>query len=229
MRTVHLHGHLAKEFGDSFSLDVATAGEAVRALNAAFPGRFLNSIREGSYQIIRGRRHGGMSLDVDMLNTLKLGRADLHFVPVAHGSGNKGGTVKAVVGVAIVGAAIFASGGTLAAPLAAMGDTAFTVLGAGVSYGSIALFGVGLALAGAASMLANSDAKPSDATDEAQSFNFGGPVNVNEQGNAVPLIYGGPIIVGSQPISAEFDIEDIGTYSDEVTIGVTPTSDGEKR
>jgi predicted phage tail protein len=41
LRTIHLHGALKKQFGPSFRFDVATAGEALRALNCAFPGKFV--------------------------------------------------------------------------------------------------------------------------------------------------------------------------------------------
>ncbi|MEY9185315.1 putative phage tail protein [Bradyrhizobium sp. USDA 326] len=44
LRTVHLHGRLGKELGRSHRFDVATAGEALRALKRAFPGRFADSI-----------------------------------------------------------------------------------------------------------------------------------------------------------------------------------------
>lgn len=209
MRTIHLYGHLKREFGSSFQFNVDTAGEALRALNSNFPGKFVAALKEGSYQLVRGRRHGGLKLDLETVNTLRLGSADLHLIPVVAGaaSGGRGkGVAKAILGVALIGAAIFfAPAG--AGLLGGMGTTAFSVLGANVTWGNIALLGLGLALSGVGSLLTPQQ-KPKSETDDDKSFSFGGPVNVNEQGNAIPLIYG-EVIIGSQPISAGFDIEDL--------------------
>jgi predicted phage tail protein len=205
MRTIHLHGSLGEKFGASHRFNVATAGEAFRALYTAFGAEFLEEIRSGAFQVVQDNRGGGRELDIDLICKFRLGSADLHIVPVAIGASSKGtGTVKAVAGLAIVGAAIFMSGGTLAAPLAGMSGAVIPGFGA-ISWGSVAAVGLGLTLAGAASMLASNQSTQNEADNK--SFLFNGPVNVNEQGNAVPLIFG-EVICGSQAISAGFDIED---------------------
>jgi predicted phage tail protein len=211
LRTVHLYGHLKKQFGPSFRFDVATAGEALRALNVTFPGKFVTALREGSYHVIRGRRHGGMTLYLELVNGFNLGAADLHIIPVAQGGKNNGGAVKAILGVALIGTAIFFSGGTLAAPLSGMSSAVPGMLGsAGLTWGNVAVLGLGLTLAGAAAMLSKADTQSGS---DDSSFSLGGPTNTNEQGNPVALIYGGPVIVGSQAISAGFDIENIAEPS----------------
>lgn len=210
LRNVHLYGHLRKKFGAKFSFDADTASDVVRALNCAFPGTIVEALKTGSYQIIRGARHGGMSLDLELCDKFKLGRADLHIIPVSRGSSPKGrGTTKAVLGVALVGAAIFFSGGTLAAPI--MGG-ALPLLG-GVTYGSLAMVGVGLTLGGVGMMKAPCDApKTKESVDAAASWAFSGPQNIVEQGGCVPLAYGYGI-VGTTTISAGLDIENAGAYS----------------
>lgn len=209
MRNIYLHGRLKKLFGAKFRFNVATAGEAFRALHCALRGPFLEAISEGEYRVIRGRRQGGMDLGLEEICGFKLGSADLHIVPIAKGASSKGtGTVKAVVGLAIVGTAIFMSGGTLAAPLAGMSSAVIPGFTA-ISWGTVATLGLGMTLAGASSMLAKNEAAKTEADDKSYSFN--GPVNVNEQGNVVPIIVG-EVICGSQPISATYDIEDLSTY-----------------
>jgi predicted phage tail protein len=214
MREVHLYGRLAKHFGKKHRFDVDTAAEAVRALNCAFPGKFMAVMKEGSYRVIRGRRRGGMDLvgkdmTLELFCELKLGHAELHIVPIAAGSKNNGGAVKAALGVALVGAAIFFSGGTLAAPLAGMNTALPGVLGAmNITWGNIALIGLGLTLAGVSSALSKPDEQKSTSSND--SFTLSGPGNTNEQGNPVQLVYGGPIIVGTQAVSVGFDIEDYG-------------------
>jgi predicted phage tail protein len=207
MRSIHLHGRLKKRFGAVHRFDVETAGEGIRALYATFP-EFADELRTGHYRLTRGRLHGGMNLSLDHVNTFRLGGADLHITPAAEGSKGSGGAIKAIAGVALVGAAIFLSGGTLAAPLAARSTPLITGVPM-LTWGSVALLGLGLTLAGASSMM--SKAQDAKYTESTSSFTFSGPVNVNEQGVAVPLIYG-QVITGSQPISSGFDIEDIGAY-----------------
>jgi predicted phage tail protein len=205
MRAIHLHGKLGETFGPSFRFDVATAGEGLRALYCAFPN-FASELKHGEYRVVRGDPESGLDIELQRINDFRLGKADLHIIPVAAGAKNSGGTIKTIVGVALVGAAIFMSGGSLAAPLAGMGTEAFAVLGASVTWGNIALIGAGLALAGASSLL--SKAQKSETGQDTKSFTLNGPVNVSEQGAAIPLIYG-QVICGSQTISSGMDVEDV--------------------
>ncbi|MEZ2406933.1 hypothetical protein AB6806_08960 [Bosea sp. RCC_152_1] len=213
-RNVILHGRLGDEFGKSFRFNVETAGEAIRALNANFPDKFMAALREGSYNIVRGDVENGMGLDENNINAFKLGRADLHIIPVVEGSagrgGKGGGGVKAILGVALVGVAIFMSGGLAGGGLAALGGEAFKIGAMSITWGNLATVGVAVALMGASSMLTPKE-KPKEETKRDDSFSFSGPINVNEQGNPIPLIYG-RVVTGGQPISSGIDIEDIGTW-----------------
>lgn len=207
IRTIHLHGALKESFGASHRFDVETAGEALRALNCAYP-TFAEHLKVGYYQIIRGRRHGGMNISLENVNDFRLGTADLHIIPIAEGAKGASGTIKAIAGVALVGTAVFLSGGTLAAPLAGLGGAlpgiGALIPGVSLTWGNVALLGLGLALSGAASMMSKAQEKTAE---QVNSFTLSGPVNVTEQGGPVPLIYG-QVICGSQTISAGFDIED---------------------
>lgn len=208
LRVVHLHGRLGKEFGASHRFDVATAGEALRALNCAFPGRFVKAIEEGYYKIVRGDKRSGMQIDLDLINQFNLGLADLHIIPVAKGaaSNTAKGTTKIVLGAALVGGAIFMSGGLLATPLAASGILS------GTTYGTVAAIGLGLALSGASTLLTK-PASPSPQASNALSVNGGNIGNSGKQGDAIPLIYG-EVMVGTTPIEAWSDVEDIDVYAD---------------
>ncbi len=208
MQKIKLYGHLAKEFGDEFEFSVATAGEAIRALAVNFP-TFLKALKEGSYEVIRGERDEakGIWLGIEDINEFKLGQADLHLVPVVEGSKNGGGVLKIVLGVALIGAAIFFSGGALAAPLG-------TGLLSGLTYGNIAMFGLALMIAGVSTLLTPKQ-KPKNEGKNEQSFSLSGPGNAYDQGNPIPIVYG-EVICGSQLISGGIDIEDIA-------IGYDPT------
>lgn len=223
LRTIHLHGHLKKTFGPSFKFDVGTAGEALRALNCAFPGQFIDALKTGSYKIVRGDKRNGTAFDLELVNKFNLGRADLHIIPVAKGaSNNSKGVIKTILGVALIGGAIFMSGGTMAAPLSQLG-TAVTLGGTslGFTWGSIAAVGLGITLAGVSTLMSNPAA--SKAGEKADSYAISGPTNTGQQGSAIPLIYG-EVITGSIGVSFDADIEDIGAYQ-----GVSdPSFDGTK-
>lgn len=219
LRTVHLHGRLGKEFGRSHRFDVATAGEALRALNCAFPGRFVKALQDGYYKVVRGDKRNGLHLDLDLVNQFNLGLADLHIIPVAKGaaSNTAKGTTKIVLGAALVGSAIFLSGGVLATPLAASGILS------GTTYGAVAALGLGLALSGASTLLAKPAGQSTEASN-ALSVNGGNIGNSGKQGDAIPLIYG-ECLVGSTPISVWSSIEDISVYADSA--GSIETAFGE--
>lgn len=193
MNTVHLHGSLKETFGGPFDLEIRDAKEAIRALGCQLEG-FVAAIQNGEWRVIRGPEDTGQSLDEDTLG-LGLGDQPLHIIPVAQGA-KSGGVGKIIVGVAMVGAAFFTAGGSLAA---------MSALEVGV-----AAMGAGMVIAGASSMLAptpETGSYESKNKDE-QSFLFNGPVNVNKQGVAVPLIYG-EVITGSVVISAGIRAQDI--------------------
>jgi predicted phage tail protein len=201
MRRVILHGRLRKRFGPEFRLDAATVGACIRGIGVQVKG-FLEELKKGSYEVIRGNRRSGMRLGEDDINGFQLGQADLHLVPVVKGSrnGNKsGGALKIILGVALVGVAIFASGGTLAAPLAG--------LSSGGMWGTVAMLGLGLAVSGAAQMMTKKE-ESKDQTKKEDSFAFSGPTNATAQGNPVALIYG-RVMTGSIPASTGIDVEDI--------------------
>lgn len=206
MRTVHLHGALGAEFGESFRFEIDTAAEAVRALNCAFPSKFLKALEGKTYRVVMGEPDTGMDLDIELATAFRLGWADLHFIPVAAGAQTQAakGTTKLVLGTALVGAAIFASGGTLATPLASSG------LLSGLTWGNIALVGVGLALSGASTLLT----KASEQTGGSADVSVAGAAQgeTGQQGRAIPLIYGQVLTTGI-PISISSKTEDISVYA----------------
>ncbi|MGX4772511.1 hypothetical protein ACWAUC_22285 [Bradyrhizobium guangdongense] len=220
LRTIHLHGRLGKDFGPTHRFDVATAGEAMRALNCAFPGRFVKALEQGAYKIVRGDKRNGMQLDLDLVKGFNLGLADLHIIPVAKGaaSNTAKGTTKIVLGAALVGGAIFMSGGTLATPLAASGILS------GTTYGTVAAIGLGLALSGASTLLTKPAGQQTQASNGLNA-NGGNIGNSGQQGNAIPLIYG-EVMVGTTPIEVWSDVEDIDVYAQNA--GSIETAFGER-
>ncbi|MBF5664049.1 tail assembly protein, partial [Escherichia coli] len=90
-----------------------TAAEAIRALSLQMPG-FRRQMNEGWYQIrIAGRDAGENELSVRLNEPLANG-AVIHIVPRLAGA-KSGGVFQAVLGVALVAAAIWMPGISIAA------------------------------------------------------------------------------------------------------------------
>lgn len=190
MRNIYLYGHLADEFGDCIRLDVATAAEAVRALGVVLKG-FYAKLKDGAYHVVCGKIENGHFLEEDELSTFKLGHGDLHIMPIVAGSKNSG-MLKTILGVVLIGAAVFLSGGVLA-----------TAIGAtGLTWGNVAMVGAAMALAGAAQLLAPAETGGEDDS----SFTTSGPGSNNQEGAGIPLVYG-EVITNGMVISGGVDIQ----------------------
>jgi len=208
MNEVHLHGRLKEEFGGPFQLEIRDAKEAIRALGIQLDG-FIDAIKDGYWRVMRG----DADLDEDSLD-LGLGDQDLHIIPATQGAGGDGAG-KILAGALMVGAAFFTGG----ASLAAWGSMA-TMMGA---------VGAGLVIAGASMMMAPTPETGNyeDKEKDEQSYLFNGPVNVNKQGVAVPLIYG-EVVTGSVVVSAGIRAEDIpiGGEEEDVFGGIVGKLEG---
>jgi len=208
MNEGHPHGRLKEEFGGPFQLEIRDAKEAIRALGIQLDG-FIDAIKDGYWRVMRG----DADLDEDSLD-LGLGDQDLHIIPATQGAGGDGAG-KILAGALMVGAAFFTGG----ASLAAWGSMA-TMMGA---------VGAGLVIAGASMMMAPTPETGNyeDKEKDEQSYLFNGPVNVNKQGVAVPLIYG-EVVTGSVVVSAGIRAEDIpiGGEEEDVFGGIVGKLEG---
>ncbi|EES4793632.1 tail assembly protein, partial [Escherichia coli] len=107
-----LHGDLQR-FGRRISLYVNTAAEAIRALSQQVPG-FRCQMNEGWYQIrIAGEDTAPDQISPRLHEPLNPGDV-IHLVPRAEGA-KSGGVFQAVLGVALVAAAIWMPGIGIAA------------------------------------------------------------------------------------------------------------------
>ena len=185
MRDIILYGPMRAQFGRSFKLDIRSTGEALRAMSCIVPGFrkwFNERARKGfEYKILIGKR----GITADELAMESDGNEPIRIVPVVTGSKNTRvlGAVLAIAGVALL-----------------------------VFTGNPLLFkiGIGMAIAGVATMLVPTVKTPSpNQTDKlAPSQVFDGPVNTANPGNPKPVLYG-TLEVGSIIVSAGIYTEDI--------------------
>lgn len=193
MRTIHLHGSLGEKFGHQIRLDVQTIPEAVRALTVVLPG-FREEFQFGAWHVVVGKTvETGLDLDIEGVEGFNLGSRDLHFVPALVGA-KRGGLLKVVMGVALMGLSFGFTGGI-------MGAAVFGTTTVGSIVGTL---GLSLAVAGISTMLA----PEMEAENDEESFLMTGPTNAGREGSIVPIVYG-EVITGGVLISAEMDIDQL--------------------
>lgn len=215
LKQVVLHGEMGERFGTEFSLEVGSVKDVMQALGVQLPG-FRQYVVERNFRIVAGNSpEDGIGLDRDML-TFNTGRRNIHIVPVVEGA-KRGGIGKIIAGVVLAVVGWWLAPALV--PAGMMGGGGVVTI-AGINASTVAMFGVGLALAGVSQLLTPKAKKSKRSSVEPEpSFVFNGAVNSAEQGGCVPLIYG-QTMVGSTVISAGMSIFDIPVES---TTAASPT------
>jgi len=192
VRTVRLYGRLGAKFGRVHRLAVASPAEAVRALCTQLPGfeRFLMNAKDQGmgFSVFLGRRN----LDEDELAG-PAGHDDIRIAPMLLGAKN-GGVFNIILGAVLIFAGAVAGLFQMYPLAAALGSMGWGMIAGGVvQLLSPSPKGIGA----------------QDSPDNRPSHAFNGPVNTQAQGNPVPYLFGGPMIVGSAVISAGIYAEDV--------------------
>lgn len=196
LRKVYLHGHAREMFGEFFELDISTLAEAFRAIGSQIKG-FRHYTAQRHFRIVVGKEiKKGRVIGENQISDL-LPKGDLHIRPVIKGAKEGGGLMKIVAGVLIAAVAWWA------AP--AMGAAAI----GSVTYGQIAMVGIGLAASGISQLLTQNQ-ETKEKKDE--SARISGNLNTMDQGGPVALIYGkfrvGSTMISSGVTTADIPIED---------------------
>ncbi|EKJ6978261.1 MULTISPECIES: tail assembly protein [Enterobacter cloacae complex] len=186
---IKLSGSMAQRFGRTHRRALTSASEVFRALSNTIAG-FDAYLREArakglDFVIFRDRRNIGHE-EFELLGP----GDELRIIPVIRGS-KRAGVFQALLGTALVAAAIWMPGVSIAA--------------------SNLMFSVGatMAVGGVVQMLSPqvSGLRMRQEPDNKPSYAFGGPVNTTASGNPVPLLYGQREI-GGAIISAGVYAED---------------------
>lgn len=193
LKTIKLSGSLAKLFGRSHRLAVANAAEAVRALCATRPGFEKYMMESKDNGIVFAVFVGRENICHDQLNN-PTGEDVIRLVPVITGS-KKQGLLQTIVGAVLV-AAGFVVG------------YFFGWTGVGWAVGKYMIgAGISMMVGGIVQMLTPVPKNQAKKDDDRRSYIFNGAVNVQAQGNCVPLLYG-EMIVGSVVVSAGISSQD---------------------
>ena len=183
MKTIELHGILAKKFGRFFTLDVKSPKEAAHALACQIPAfrQFMNDSEKLGYRFAiftgkkRNQRTNISEQDINNITTA----SHIHIAPKVMGSGGKAmGWLQVVAGVALIATGVGAGFGAAGFAAAAMN---VGMIGAGA----------GLLLGGVASlMMPTPNLGEINEDGNRPSNGFGGAVTTVAQGNPVPILYG---------------------------------------
>lgn len=202
VRTIRLYGKLGARFGRVHHLAVNSAAEGVRALGVLHKdfNQFMAASKDMglAFAVFYGKRNIGKDELGDPPS-----HNDIRIAPVVQGS-KSSGLFQTVLGVGLIVAASFFTGG-----LAAGGVGLFGGVAAGSAWAITGAVGISLALGGVAQMIAGTakGLSSSEAVDNQPSYNFSGIKNTTTQGNPVPLCYG-EMTVGSALASLSVVAED---------------------
>ncbi|MCS3807794.1 tail assembly protein [Xanthomonas sp. 4461] len=190
VRVVRLYGVLRAKFGKEFRLAVASPAEAISALSVQLPGfqAFLMGAKDRglTFAVFNGRRN----LSEDQLHDPP-GDDAIRIAPVLQGS-KRGGVLQTIVGAVLIVAGLVLS-----------------AYGLGVVGVPLTNAGIAMVIGGVVQMLSPTQKGlgTQDSPDNRPSYAFNGPVNVQAQGNPVPLAYG-RCWIGSAVISGGIFAED---------------------
>lgn len=173
MKTIKLHGILAKKFGQFFKLDVQTAREATHAIacqNKEFKRFMLESDKLGlKFAVFLGRKNIAEN-DIDNVTDTDV----IHIVPRIVGSGGSSfNWLQVVAGAVLIGVGALTFGSTTA--------TGAALIGAGI----------GMFVGGVAGLfMPTVDMSNQDPDGNKANKGFGSAVTTVSQGNPVPILYG---------------------------------------
>lgn len=193
VKTIKLSGSLAHRFGRTHRLAVVNAAEAVRALCATRPGfeKYLMESKDNGlvFAVFTGKENIGEN---ELCNPT--GADVIRIVPIIAGS-KKSGLLQVIVGAVMVVAGVIVG-------------YAFGWTGVGAAVGKYMIgMGVSMMVNGIVQMLTPVPKNQERKDDERKSYVFNGAVNVQAQGNCVPVLYG-ELFAGSVVVSAGISVED---------------------
>lgn len=178
MVNVRLYGQLRK-FGRDFKFDVNSKREVIDMISCQIKGfrEFLiNAEKKGlAFAIFEDKKN----LNEKELEMTAVEGKTIRIAPIIIGS-KSGGLFQVVLGVVLVAAAVWFTGGAAAGSALAIGGQVTTGIG------------ISLIAGGLSSMLSPSPKMPKGYEQDGNvaSYGFGGAVTTTAQGNPVALIYG---------------------------------------
>lgn len=215
LTTIHLVGSLGRRFGETWTLDVTSTAEAIRAIDINTRGAFSEYLRgpgaKRYYKIALGESDKVIPV---IEGTHRSGRLDIWIIPTIRGGDSSAG--KIIAGVALLALAWWNPA------FLALGTHIF---GSAVTVGGLLVsYGVALTLGGIAQALTPNAQGPTQGAgvDENPSKVFQGNSAAIIQGECVPVIYG-RALVPAFPISISLS-NDVNGITEAGFVGSVTTT-----
>lgn len=201
---IKLHGHLGKRIKKSlWKLAVNSVGEAINAINNITHDKLKKALLKDhknniKYHVLINERDFYHEKDLKVEDPQSITESELcikgdyikkiDIIPIIEGAGDGANIITIVVAIILI-----------------IIGTVLTIKGNPQVGVPMILAGLGLLAAGIQNLLTKPP-KPGEVGAGVGSYMFNGPQNTSEEGNAVPIGYG-RLIVGSQLISASYDVD----------------------
>ena len=179
LKTIHLHGVLKEKFGEFFELSVSSCKEATHALGCMIPDFKLFMLQAEQNGMRFAVFVDDRNIGEDEIENVT-GASVIHIVPKIMGAGGNTGAFQIIMGVALIGAAWFTGGLSIAVAESMMMMGAVQIAGG---------------LAGMLMPTPKMDGSQDEDGNRAN-YGFGGAVTTVAQGNPVPILYGRRYIGG---------------------------------
>ena len=197
MKSVILHGKLAKLYKKEYKLDVNSPAEAVRALIYQLKD-FAENIREGEFFV----KLDNKKIDETEL-TMNSNCNTIHIIPTVKGS-KRNGILKVILGVVLIGVGFAVAGGAFGAVGSGMSATLM-----GITAKTFIVMGAGMLFNGISQMISpTTSIDSSESADNKPSYIFNSAINLSKEGNIIPVCYGN-CWAGSLVISSGMDVNEV--------------------
>jgi len=198
MKQIRLFGDL-QAFRSEWSLSVETVAEALRAIEANRPG-FLAAAEQGDYiLILLDPAHPDTPRQITPQNALNPW-ADETLLIVPRIGGDEFFTATSIMALSISATGtILMSAGTAALIASALNAVIMMAI-------SMSLSMVANLISGTNDGIKATDAEPYE---NKPSYLLNGVVNTTRQGHRIPVLYGGPLLIGSMVLSSQIHVKDI--------------------
>ncbi len=180
-RKIYLEGELGDKFGKELSADVSSVKEALKLIDANFPGfkQYLVDSHDKGVGFLIDIEDKSIETEEDFILPLNEGDITIQVAP----AGSKSGLGKILAAIAIIAVVYFSGGFTAIGNVMAGGSMSVGAVAGMVGFS----IGMSLAMAGLQQLLA-----PDPSVDEQspQSYMFNGSEQNIIEGDPVPILYG---------------------------------------
>lgn len=191
MKTIKLFGDL-QQFKAEWSLNVKTVAEAMRAIEANRPGFIAYADQDDYVLVLVDQDNPDAIRQVTQHNALApWANEELWVIPRPRGE------------VVAAGAAIVVAGYSIAVGSAIAAFALAVVLNIVIA---VAISFIAQLISGTNKGVEPAETEPYESK---PSYLMNGVVNTTRQGHRIPLLYGGPLLVGSMVLSADIHTKDV--------------------